>query len=83
MADSTHITIRNVSPELARRLKARAKAAGTSVNATVLALLEHELGVGERRKRLEERYGTWTEDDFREFDEALRAQRTVDDELWR
>lgn len=83
MTRKRQITIRNVSPELASKLKALAQTAGTSVNSAVLRLLEDALGVDQRRRRIEERYGTWTEQDFREFDEALRAQRKIDDKLWR
>lgn len=83
MAHPKHITIRNVSPELARRLKAQAEATGESVNTTVLGLLERALGVDERRRRLEARYGTWSEQDYMEFESALRAQRQVDEKIWR
>jgi hypothetical protein len=38
--------------------------------------------VDERRRRLT-RYATWDEEDLTEFKEALAAQRTIDDELWR
>jgi plasmid stability protein len=82
MVDSKHLTIRNLSPELSRRLKALAEATGTSVNATVLGLLDKALGVDERRRHLEERYATWTELDFSEFNGALKAQRTIDGHLW-
>lgn len=76
------ITVRNVSPELASRLKELSAARGESVNATVLYLLSQALDVNERRRRLA-RYGTWSEADRAEFDAALEAQRTIDDTLWR
>lgn len=75
------ITVRNVSPELAKRLKRMALSRGESVNTTVVRLLEAALGVDARRARLE-RYATWSDADAAEFDEALRAQRTVDAKLW-
>lgn len=76
------ITVRNVTPELARRLKELSEVRGESVNATILHILGQALGVSERRKRLE-RYATWEEADRHEFDEALREQRTIDDALWK
>lgn len=82
MARPSQITIRNVSPDLARRLKALAEKNGTSVNAVVLKLLEKAIGVDERRRRLQQRFATWTDRDFQEFDRALRAQRTIDAETW-
>ena len=76
------ITIRNVTPEIAERLKQLAATRGESVNSTVLYILGQALGVSERLERLE-RYATWEEADRRKFDEALRAQRTIDGKLWR
>jgi adenine-specific DNA methylase len=48
----------------------------------MLEILERAVGTEERRRRLE-RYATWSPADRVEFEEALRAQRTIDDELWR
>jgi hypothetical protein len=52
------------------------------MNATVVEILEVAVGFEPRRQRLE-RYGTWTEEEAAEFDEALAAQRRVDEKLWR
>jgi hypothetical protein len=76
------ITIRHPSPELARRLKALAEAKGVSLNATILHLLEAAVGIHERRERLLG-WATWTDADASEFADALKAQRVVDDKLWR
>ena len=76
------ITIRNVTPEIAERLKALAESRGESVNSTVLHILGQALGFDERMERLK-RHATWEEADRRQFDEALREQRTIDDKLWR
>ena len=75
------LTIRGVSDEVERRLKKLSEARGQSVNSTVLAILEGAVGVDERRGRLN-RYATWTEEDFAEFESALADQRKIDDELW-
>lgn len=77
-----HITIRGASAELGRRLQRLSRERGESMNATVLRLLESAVGIDERRDALE-RYMTWTPEDLAEFEEALRAQRTVDERLWR
>ncbi len=76
------ITIRNPTAELSRRLKSVAQARGESLNATILRLLADAVGLEERRERLD-RWATWTEDDAAEFDEALKAQRVVDERSWR
>lgn len=77
------ITLRDVSPDLSQRLKAVAEASGTSLNRTILNLLEGALGVEAKRRGLQERYETWSEQAFQEFEEALQAQRTIDSDLWR
>lgn len=79
---SKQLTIRGVSKDLATRLEKLAEARGQSVNATVLALLESAAGIDARRRRLM-RYATWNAEDAREFETAVRAQRTVDKKLWK
>jgi plasmid stability protein len=76
------LTIRGVTPELASRLEALARARGRSVNAAVLEILREILGEDERAGRLR-RYATWSGEDLREFEEALEQQRVVDEDLWR
>ncbi len=48
----------------------------------VIDLLEQATGIDARRERLA-RYTTWTAEDVAELDEHVRAQRTVDPDLWR
>lgn len=76
------LTIRGVSEEVGQRLESLSQARGQSVNATVLAILEAAVGIEERRRRLA-RYTTWNSEDLKEFNEALAAQRSIDDPLWR
>lgn len=76
------LTIRGVSDEVGQRLEGLSHARGQSLNATVLEILESAVGVDERRRRLA-RYATWTQEDLKEFNEALAAQRAIDDPLWR
>ena len=76
------LTIRNLPDEVAERLKALSEERETSVNATVVSILEDAVGVKGRRARIE-RYVTWTDADLESFEAVLDAQRVVDDELWR
>lgn len=76
------LTIRGVTPELASRLEALARARGRSVNSAVLEILKGVLGSDERADRLR-RYSTWSSDDLTEFEQALAQQRVVDEHLWR
>ena len=76
------MTIRGVSEEVGQRLESLSRARGQSVNTLVLEILSSAVGVVDRRRRLA-RYTTWTSEDQAEFNEALAAQRTIDDSLWR
>ena len=79
---ATQLTVRNVDPELSRRLRAVSAERGESLNGTVLRLLRNAVGLDARRDRLR-RYVTWTPEDLAELSEALRAQRIVDERDWR
>ncbi len=78
---STQLTLRNVDPDLSRRLRAISAERGESLNRTVLQLLRDAVGLDERRERLL-RYATWNDEDLREFTAALDAQRVVDGRFW-
>jgi len=79
---ASQLTIRGVTDELNRRLTKLGKSKGESVNTVALRILKDAVGIEARRERLA-RYMTWSQADLKEFDEALRAQRVIDDELWR
>ncbi len=76
------LTIRNVSPELDRRLLVLSKSKRQSVNTLVLEILKDATGIDERRERLR-RYMTWSTADREQFDDVLREQRQVDAKAWR
>jgi hypothetical protein len=76
------VTIRGVSTELGARLTALARARGQSVNTTVLELLSRATGLDERRTWLR-RFMTWTPEDVRTMDAAVKSQRKVDAKLWK
>ncbi|MEX2526211.1 MAG: hypothetical protein WEA09_01120 [Gemmatimonadota bacterium] len=78
-----HLTIRNVPPKLAQALQEARRRSGTSLNQTVLDLLQQGLGVGQPRSNgLSELAGGWSEDDFLEFQEAVAPFSQIDPELW-
>ncbi len=82
------VTLRNLPPELARRIRQRADEAGTSLARTVIALLEERLGLRSRRGRevlhddLDELAGSWTSQEADGFDAVLADQRAIDADLW-
>ena len=76
------LTIRNVPDAVAKRLDRLSRERDESLNSTVVSLLTEAVGYDARRDRLA-RYVTWTDEDVSTFNDALRAQRTIDDDLWR
>ncbi len=80
-----HLTIRNVSPQLAEALEAEKRQRGTSLNRTVLDLLERALGVGggPRSNGLAELAGAWSDEEHARFEEAIAVTEQIDEGLWR
>lgn len=76
-------TIRNVSPDLDRALKARAKQLGKSVNQVALEALAGSVGVSVKRRDLRAMPGAWSKEEAARFDRLLEESRRIDDELWR
>jgi hypothetical protein len=87
---SHQLTIRDVNRQLRAALEREARRRGLSLNRTVLALLAESTGLtrlpqlaAREHHDLDELAGTWSEQQAREFDEALAEQRGIDGRLWR
>lgn len=76
------LTIRNLPDAVATRLDRLSRERDESLNSTVVSLLTEAVSYDARRERLA-RYVTWTDEDVSAFNDALRAQRTIDDDIWR
>ena len=78
-------TVRDVSPAVDAALRRKAREEGKSLNKLLRDALEREAGVtqaGEARHHdLDQLAGLWEPD--AEFDAAIAAQDTVDEDLWR
>ena len=77
-------TVRNVPDRLDRELRKQAQREGKSLNQTIIDRLIDACGLGgERplRRNLEDVAGTWVDDEA--VDEALREQRSIDEDLWK
>ena len=85
MQGMTHLTIRNVPPDLAAALEARRRERGASLNGTVLHLLAHALGVGVRQhdNGLGRYAGSWSASEADAFDRAVASFAKLDAEIWR
>ena len=78
---SKQMTIRGVPEEVAGKLRRLSRERGSSVNSTVLEILQQAVGTDARRERLA-RYATWTPEDLAEVEDAVAAQRLIDVSLW-
>jgi len=77
-------TIRNVPDSLDEALRRAARARGKSLNEVAIEALARGAGVtGESRRQrdLGDIAGTWHKDAA--FDNAVAAQDTIDEEVWR
>jgi len=80
----TTLTIRSLPREVAKALEREKRRRGASLNQTVIDLLSQGLGVGASRSNgLARLAGTWTDEGYRRFSEAIAPLEQVDDELWR
>ena len=85
---SKTITLRNLSPELVSKLQQVARSKGLSLTRAALHLLEECTGIRKARPPvvhhdLDALAGTWSKEEARIFEKALRDQRKIDPELWR
>jgi plasmid stability protein len=77
-------TIRNLPALLDEAIRKRAKEEGKSLNTVAVEALMQAFGLrggAPVHRDLSDLAGTWVEDAA--VDEALRAQRGIDDEMWR
>ncbi len=77
-------TIRNVPTSLDAALRQRAQEQGKSLNEIAIEALARGAGISgdrSRKRDLSDIVGTWQNDPA--FDEAIAAQDTVDEDLWR
>lgn len=83
------ITIRGIEPEISEKLKSTAAKQGKSVNQLTLEIIREGLGMNKEKKRLREYddlddlFGRWSEDEFKEIDSKINRERQIDPELWK
>ncbi len=82
------ITLRNLPPEIARKIRQTAQEQRTSANKAVIHLLEGTTGSGRSRIKtvhhdLDALAGSWSAGEARAFDRSLARQRAIDEDLWK
>lgn len=82
------ITLRNLDPELASRIREQARRSGASLASTVRTLLEERLGIRPASSRrapytdLDHLAGRWADSFADAFDAGITEQRSIDPGLW-
>lgn len=83
------LTIRGVESNLYQILKMRAEQAGLSMNRFILSVLQESMGMTQINHIREIEYddldhlaGTWSQEEYEDFQTLFQAQRTIDSELW-
>jgi hypothetical protein len=83
------ITLRNLPPDVARLIRQQAKAHKTSLNRTVIALLERSAAGPAKTSAtilhhdLDHLAGSWSAEESAAFDDALASQRQIETDLWK
>lgn len=79
-----NITIRNCPDALSQALSIEVKRRSKSLNSTVIDLLCQALGVHtDRQNGLGRLAGTWSSEDYAQFESATAALAEIDEDLWR
>lgn len=79
-------TVRGVPPEIEKKIAEEARRKGMSLNRALISLLEEVAGTTagpEPYTDLDDLCGVWSPAEYDRFEESLREQRGIDEELWR
>ncbi|MBI9085650.1 MAG: toxin-antitoxin system HicB family antitoxin [Desulfobacterales bacterium] len=83
------LTIRGVDPEVAEKLKLAATKQGKSINQFTLEVIKESLGLKKGKKYsleyddLDDLFGRWSDDEFKEINAIIKRERKIDKDLWR
>jgi len=81
------ITVHGIDEKTEKLIKKRAKSEGTSVNKVMKGLLAEALGIDKTKKDNREEFldlfGVWTEEEGKQFFEAIKDLETVHPEDWK
>ena len=83
------ITIRGIEEQMSQRIRELAGAESLSLNQYIFKILRESLGLSKERNHTR-RYtdlnyliGSWSEEEFLEFEESQKPFASIDEELWR
>jgi hypothetical protein len=82
------VTIRGIEPEVSEKLKLAAAEQGKSVNQLTIEIIKESLGFKKGKKYsreyddLDDLFGSWSEDEFKEISSKIAEERQIDQNLW-
>ena len=82
------VTIRGVESEVAEKLRSKATQEGKSVNQLILEIIKAGLGLNKVKQYsreyddLDDLFGSWTEEEYKEIKTKIDRSRRIDEELW-
>lgn len=84
----TSYTIHNLDNHTVNLIRQRAKQEGLSINKTLKKLIHQSLGLEIASKKkdkinFDEFVGTWTQEEYEEFQEAVKIFDEIDEEMWK
>ena len=83
------VTIRGIEPEVSEKLKSTAAKQGKSINQLTIEIIKESLGLKKEKKYsreyddLDDLFGRWSEDEFKEIHAKISKERQIDQELWK
>ena len=83
------VTIRGIEPEVSERLKMLSAKQGKSINQLTVEIIKEGLGLAKGKKYtreyddLDDLFGRWNEDEFKEINAKITQERQIDQELWK
>lgn len=82
------VTIRGIEPEMSERLKILSAKQGKSINQLTVEIIKESLGLAKEKKYtreyddLDDLFGRWNDDEFKEINAKITRERQIDQELW-
>ncbi len=81
------LTLRGIDDSLAEALKKSSKKLNTSINKTAIHMLKEATGLSNEKYKtyndLDSLAGTWTEEEYNQFQDSIKDFEKIDEEIWK
>ncbi len=79
----SQITLRKLPEKLEDRIRELAQTNRTSLNKTIIELLESALGSGKKKRDLSQLSNSWTREEAEAFTANTKVFEQIDPEIWK